>query len=153
MVINKEHVQEILEEVKDPEIPVVSIYDLGILRDVKVENDFVEVVITPTYTGCPAMLEIERDINNALKKEGINDFKITTVLSPAWSTDFMTERGKANLKEYGIAPPNPTNEEDIECPNCGSRNTKLLSQFGSTACKSLFKCNDCLEPFDYFKCH
>ncbi|MHA7101983.1 1,2-phenylacetyl-CoA epoxidase subunit PaaD [Roseivirga pacifica] len=153
MVINKEHVQEILEEVKDPEIPVVSIYDLGILRDVKVENDFVEVVITPTYTGCPAMLEIERDINNALKKEGINDFKITTVLSPAWSTDFITERGKANLKEYGIAPPNPTNEEDIECPNCGSRNTKLLSQFGSTACKSLFKCNDCLEPFDYFKCH
>ncbi|WP_422009110.1 1,2-phenylacetyl-CoA epoxidase subunit PaaD [Roseivirga pacifica] len=153
MVINKEHVQEILEEVKDPEIPVVSIYDLGILRDVKVENGFVEVVITPTYTGCPAMLEIERDINNALKKEGINDFKITTVLSPAWSTDFMTERGKANLKEYGIAPPNPTNEEDIECPNCGSRNTKLLSQFGSTACKSLFKCNDCLEPFDYFKCH
>ncbi|RKQ49735.1 ring-1,2-phenylacetyl-CoA epoxidase subunit PaaD [Roseivirga pacifica] len=153
MVINKEHVQEILEEVKDPEIPVVSIYDLGILRDVKVENGFVEVVITPTYTGCPAMLEIERDINNALKKEGINDFKITTVLSPAWSTDFMTERGKANLKEYGIAPPNPTNEEDIECPNCGSQNTKLLSQFGSTACKSLFKCNDCLEPFDYFKCH
>ncbi|WP_268122183.1 1,2-phenylacetyl-CoA epoxidase subunit PaaD [Roseivirga pacifica] len=153
MVINKEHVQEILEEVKDPEIPVVSIYDLGILRDVKVENGFVEVVITPTYTGCPAMLEIERDINNALKKEGINDFKITTVLSPAWSTDFMTERGKANLKEYGIAPPNPTNEEDIECPNCGSRNTKLVSQFGSTACKSLFKCNDCLEPFDYFKCH
>ena len=153
MVINKEHVQEIIEEVKDPEIPVVSIYDLGILRDVKVENGFVEVVITPTYTGCPAMLEIERDINNALKREGINDFKITTVLSPAWSTDFMTERGKANLKEYGIAPPNPTNEEDIECPNCGSRNTKLLSQFGSTACKSLFKCNDCLEPFDYFKCH
>lgn len=153
MVINKEHVQEILEEVKDPEIPVVSIYDLGILRDVKVENGFVEVVITPTYTGCPAMLEIERDINNALKKEGINDFKITTVLSPAWSTDFMTERGKANLKEYGIAPPNPTNEEDIECPNCGSRNTNLVSQFGSTACKSLFKCNDCLEPFDYFKCH
>ncbi|MCO6357801.1 1,2-phenylacetyl-CoA epoxidase subunit PaaD [Roseivirga pacifica] len=153
MVINKEHVQEILEEVKDPEIPVVSIYDLGILRDVKVENGFIEVVITPTYTGCPAMLEIERDINNALKKEGINDFKITTVLSPAWSTDFMTERGKANLKEYGIAPPNPTNEENIECPNCGSQNTKLLSQFGSTACKSLFKCNDCLEPFDYFKCH
>lgn len=153
MVISKAQIQEILDEVKDPEIPVISIADLGILRDVKVADDFVEVVITPTYTGCPAMLEIERDINNALKKEGINDFKITTVLSPAWSTDLMTEEGKARLKEYGIAPPNPTNEEDIECPNCGSHNTKLVSQFGSTACKSLFKCNDCLEPFDYFKCH
>lgn len=153
MVISKAQIQEILDEVKDPEIPVISIADLGILRDVKVADDFVEVVITPTYTGCPAMLEIERDIHNALKKEGINDFKITTVLSPAWSTDLMTEEGKARLKEYGIAPPNPTNEEDIECPNCGSHNTKLLSQFGSTACKSLFKCNDCLEPFDYFKCH
>lgn len=154
MVISKSQIEEILDEVKDPEIPVISIADLGILRDVKVgEDGFIEVVITPTYTGCPAMMEIERDINNALKKEGINDFKITTVLSPAWSTDLMTEEGKARLKEYGIAPPNPTNEEDIECPNCGSRNTKLLSQFGSTACKSLFKCNDCLEPFDYFKCH
>lgn len=153
MVISKAQIQEILDEVKDPEIPVISIADLGILRDVKVADDFVEVVITPTYTGCPAMLEIEKDINNALKKEGINDFKITTVLSPAWSTDLMTEEGKARLKEYGIAPPNPTNEEDIECPNCGSHNTKLVSQFGSTACKSLFKCNDCLEPFDYFKCH
>ncbi|PWL32149.1 1,2-phenylacetyl-CoA epoxidase subunit PaaD [uncultured Roseivirga sp.] len=154
MVISKSQIEEILDEVKDPEIPVISIADLGILRDVKVSVDgFIEVVITPTYTGCPAMMEIERDINNALKKEGINDFKITTVLSPAWSTDLMTEEGKARLKEYGIAPPNPTNEKDIECPNCGSRNTKLLSQFGSTACKSLFKCNDCLEPFDYFKCH
>lgn len=154
MVISKSQIEEILDEVKDPEIPVISIADLGILREVKVSDDgFIEVVITPTYTGCPAMMEIERDINNALKKEGINDFKITTVLSPAWSTDLMTEEGKARLKEYGIAPPNPTNEEDIECPNCGSRNTKLLSQFGSTACKSLFKCNDCLEPFDYFKCH
>ena len=154
MVISKSQIEEILDEVKDPEIPVISIADLGILRDVKVSDDgFIEVVITPTYTGCPAMMEIERDINNALKKEGINDFKITTVLSPAWSTDLMTEEGKARLKEYGIAPPNPTNEEDIECPNCGSHNTKLLSQFGSTACKSLFKCNDCLEPFDYFKCH
>jgi len=153
MVISKAQIQEILDEVKDPEIPVISIADLGILRDVKVADDFVEVVITPTYTGCPAMLEIERDIHNALKKEGINDFKITTVLSPAWSTDLMTEEGKARLKEYGIAPPNPSNEKDIECPNCASHNTKLLSQFGSTACKSLFKCNDCLEPFDYFKCH
>lgn len=146
-------ITELLEQVTDPEIPVVSIADLGILREIKTENDQLEIVITPTYTGCPAMLEIEKDINNTLKKAGIQEFKITTVLSPAWSTDFMTEAGKQKLKEYGIAPPNPSDENDIECPNCGSHHTEMISQFGSTACKSLFKCHDCLEPFDYFKCH
>lgn len=144
---------DLLRNVTDPEIPVVSIADLGILREVKTDGGKLVIVITPTYTGCPAMLEVEKDINNTLKKAGFMDFKITTVLSPAWSTDFMTETGKQKLKEYGIAPPNPTNESDIECPNCGSDNTEMLSQFGSTACKSLFKCHDCLEPFDYFKCH
>ena len=148
-----QQITSLLEQVTDPEIPVVSIADLGILREVKMENQRAEIVITPTYTGCPAMLEIEKDINNTLKLAGIDDFKITTVLSPAWSTDFMTEAGKQKLKEYGIAPPNPSDESDIECPNCGSRNTEMISQFGSTACKSLFKCHDCLEPFDYFKCH
>ena len=148
-----QQITTLLEQVTDPEIPVVSIADLGILREVKMENQRAEIVITPTYTGCPAMLEIEKDINNTLKLAGIDDFKITTVLSPAWSTDFMTEAGKQKLKEYGIAPPNPSDESDIECPNCGSRNTEMISQFGSTACKSLFKCHDCLEPFDYFKCH
>ncbi|MEQ9023122.1 MAG: 1,2-phenylacetyl-CoA epoxidase subunit PaaD, partial [Pseudomonadales bacterium] len=151
--ISKEHIVDILENVTDPEIPVISVTDLGIVRDVLITDDFVEVIITPTYSGCPAMLEIEKDIHNALKKEGIDHFKITTVLSPAWTTEWMTEEGKQKLKAYGIAPPNPTNPEDIECPQCDSKNTQLLSEFGSTACKSLFKCNDCLEPFDYFKCH
>ncbi|MEP1034863.1 1,2-phenylacetyl-CoA epoxidase subunit PaaD [Ekhidna sp.] len=153
MVLDKDHILDLLQNVTDPEIPVISIMDLGIVRDVIIEEDTLEVIITPTYSGCPAMLEIEKEINNALKKEGINQFKITTVLSPAWTTEWMTEDGKRKLKEYGIAPPNPTNPEEIECPQCGSQNTQLLSQFGSTACKSLFKCNDCLEPFDYFKCH
>jgi len=153
MVIDKEHIIQLLEEVTDPEIPVISIRDLGILREVKVENDAIEVVITPTYSGCPAMFEIEKNINNTLTKNDITNFKITTVLSPAWTTAWMSAEGKQKLKEYGIAPPNPTNEADIQCPNCNSRNTIMISQFGSTACKSLFKCEDCLEPFDYFKCH
>lgn len=153
MVIDQNHIYDILENVTDPEIPVISVRDLGIIRDVLITDDFVEVIITPTYSGCPAMLEIEKNIHNALKKEGIEHFKISTVLSPAWTTDWMTEKGKQKLKEYGIAPPNPTAPENIECPQCGSKNTELVSEFGSTACKSLFKCKDCLEPFDYFKCH
>lgn len=152
-MMEQAQITDLLKQVTDPEIPVVSIADLGILREIKTENDQLEIVITPTYTGCPAMMEIEKDINNTLKSAGILEFKITTVLSPAWSTDFMTEIGKQKLKEYGIAPPNPTDENDIECPNCKSHNTEMISQFGSTACKSLFKCHDCLEPFDYFKCH
>ena len=153
MVISHEEILRILAEVKDPEIPVISIQDLGILREVKISDDEIEVIITPTYTGCPAMLEIQKDINNILKKEGINNFRITTVLSPAWSTDFMTEKGKSALREYGIAPPAPGHEDEIECPHCHSSNTRMISQFGSTACKALYKCDDCLEPFDYFKCH
>ena len=151
--MDRSKIDQLLETVKDPEIPVISIKDLGILREVNIDGEHVEVVITPTYSGCPAMLEIEKEINNALKSEGINDFNIKTILSPPWTTEWMTEEGKQRLKEYGIAPPNPTNPEDIQCPQCGSHDTKLLSEFGSTACKSLFKCNQCLEPFDYFKCH
>lgn len=146
-------VYKLLERVTDPEIPVITITDLGIVRDVVINENLIEVIITPTYSGCPAMLEIEKNIHNALKKEGIENFKITTILSPAWTTDWMTEQGKEKLKAYGIAPPNPTNPENIACPQCGSQNTQLLSEFGSTACKSLFKCTNCLEPFDYFKCH
>ncbi len=149
----KEHIASILQEISDPEIPVISISDLGILRAINLENDLVEVVITPTYSGCPAMLEIEKNIHNKLTEEGIDRVKITTVLSPAWTTDWMTEEGKRKLREYGIAPPNPSDESDIACPNCNSKNTILVSQFGSTSCKSLFKCKNCLEPFDYFKCH
>ena len=153
-LIDRSTIFEILRKVTDPEIPVISIIDLGIVREVKFEeNNFIEVVITPTYSGCPAMLEIEKNIHNALMREGFEHFKIATVLSPAWTTDWMTEEGKERLKEYGIAPPNPTIPEDVSCPHCGSENTLLISQFGSTACKSLYKCNDCLEPFDYFKCH
>ncbi|GAB4252588.1 MAG: phenylacetate-CoA oxygenase subunit PaaJ [Ekhidna sp.] len=151
--VKKSEIESILEEVKDPEIPVISIKDLGILRDVKVDDDNIEVIITPTYSGCPAMLEIEKEINNILKQNGISNFKITTVLSPAWTTEWMSEAGKQRLKEYGIAPPNPTAPDEVSCPLCGSENTELVSQFGSTACKSLYKCKDCLEPFDYFKCH
>lgn len=153
MVLDRDYIFDLLQNVTDPEIPVISVIDLGIVRDVVVGEDTLEIIITPTYSGCPAMLEIEREINNALKKEGIDQFKITTVLSPAWTTEWMSEEGKRKLKEYGIAPPNPSNPEDIQCPQCGSQNTELISEFGSTACKSLFKCKDCLEPFDYFKCH
>ncbi len=127
--------------------------DLGIVRDVHVGGESVEVIITPTYSGCPALLEIERDIHNRLKEEGYQNVKVTTVLSPAWTTDWMTDEGKRKLEAYGIAPPNPTNPEEVACPQCKSKNTEVLSQFGSTACKSLYKCKDCLEPFDYFKCH
>lgn len=153
MTISIDIINEFLEQVTDPEIPVISVIDLGIVRDVKVNGEEVEVVITPTYSGCPAMLEIEKDINNTLKAAGVEKVKVTTVLSPAWTTDWMSEEGKRKLEEYGIAPPNPTNPDDIDCPQCKSKNTVLLSQFGSTACKSLYKCSDCLEPFDYFKCH
>lgn len=153
MVLTKDHILEILQKVTDPEIPVISIIDLGIVREVKLHDSFIEVVITPTYSGCPAMLEIEKNIHNALKKEGLEDFRITTILSPAWTTDWMTEDGKKKLKAYGISPPNPTNPENVICPQCNSENTMLISQFGSTACKALYKCNNCLEPFDYFKCH
>jgi len=153
MTFSKDHINQLLEQLTDPEIPVISVLDLGIVREVKINGEEVEVVITPTYSGCPAMLEIERDIHNALKTAGVQKVKITTVLSPAWTTEWMSEEGKRKLEEYGIAPPNPTHPDEIACPQCKSKNTVLLSQFGSTACKSLYKCNDCLEPFDYFKCH
>jgi ring-1,2-phenylacetyl-CoA epoxidase subunit PaaD len=145
-------INEILESVTDPEIPVISILDLGIVREVNSVDSGVEIVITPTYSGCPAMLEIEKNIHNALKAGGFEHFKIRTVLSPAWTTDWMTEKGKQALKEYGIAPPQ-RGKTEVACPRCESTNTEIISQFGSTACKSLYRCKDCLEPFDYFKCH
>lgn len=153
MVIDKDHILALLNRITDPEIPVISILDLGIVREVVIVDNSVEVAITPTYSGCPAMLEIEKNIHNALKKEGIENFKISTVLSPPWTTEWMSKDGKQKLRKYGIAPPKATNHENVICPQCGSKNTHLLSEFGSTACKSLFKCDDCLEPFDYFKCH
>ncbi len=153
-------VKEILSKVCDPEIPVLTIDDLGIIRDIIEQDDQVEVVITPTYSGCPAMNMIEVNIKAALQEHGYQKIKVTTILSPAWTTDWLTESGKQKLKAYGIAPPigsvekaDLLGEQNIECPQCNSTNTEMLSQFGSTACKSLFRCKDCLEPFDYFKCH
>jgi ring-1,2-phenylacetyl-CoA epoxidase subunit PaaD len=150
---------QILETVCDPEVPVLSILDLGIVRDVKVKDSGVEIIITPTYSGCPAMDAISMDIRLKMIEHGYKNVTITTILSPAWTTDWMSEAGKRKLLEYGIAPPQyrsaaaGNKEENIECPQCHSHNTKLLSQFGSTACKALYQCNDCKEPFDYFKCH
>ncbi len=154
--INKEAIWEILQTVTDPEVPVLTIIDLGIVRDVKINDGEIEIIITPTYTGCPAMDMIAMNIRLALIENGFAKIKITTALSPAWTTDWMSETGKQKLIEYGIAAPNkkfiiPAN--GVQCPQCNSLNTKLLSEFGSTACKALYQCNDCKEPFDYFKCH
>ena len=137
----------LLEGVADPEIPVVSVVDLGIVRAVTPAL----VTITPTYTGCPATQVIERDIRDALDAAGFRDVAIETVLSPPWTTDWITETGKAKLEDYGIAPPSPA--LTATCPQCGSTQTEEISRFGSTPCKAQWRCRDCLEPFDRFKCH
>jgi len=151
---------EILETVSDPEIPVLSIIEMGVVRSAKIVNGIVEVEITPTYSGCPAMDVISDDIKSAFKQKGYKT-KVDLILSPAWTTDWITSKGRAALEKYGIASPLSAetdkeallgNKKVIKCPQCGSLNTKLVSQFGSTACKALFQCEDCLEPFDYFKC-
>ncbi|MBC7587431.1 MAG: phenylacetate-CoA oxygenase subunit PaaJ [Chitinophagaceae bacterium] len=159
--ISTQAIWQILSTVSDPEVPVLTIMDLGIVRDVIINSPSgdggIEIIITPTYTGCPAMDMIGMNIRLALMEHGFNNIKITSVLSPAWTTDWMSEEGKRKLKEYGIAPPKGNAgtiaAHGIECPQCHSFNTKLLSEFGSTACKSLYQCQDCKEPFDYFKCH
>jgi len=168
----EQKIWHLLEEVKDPEVPVLSILDLGIVRDVKVsdmevppsgsQGVAVHITITPTYSGCPAMDVISMDIRLKLIEKGYRHVSIQQSLSPAWTTDWMTEEGKRKLKEYGIAPPNPKQqfcttdmfrEEAVQCPRCNSYHTELLSEFGSTACKSMYRCLDCKEAFDYFKCH
>ncbi len=148
-----------LEAVTDPEIPVLTIADLGILRDVSVRGDTVEVTITPTYSGCPAMNMITLEIDTALAHAGIKA-NVHTVLSPAWTTDWMTDAGRRKLAAFGIAPPEHSasrralfGEAHPTCPLCGSEDTELISEFGSTACKSLHRCRSCREPFDAFKCH
>lgn len=156
-------VWKLLEDVSDPEVPVLSVIDLGIIRDVIVNGDRGEtnfeviVIVTPTYSGCPAMDMISMNIKLQLISHGYKNVKTISILSPAWTTEWMTEDGKKKLTAYGIAAPHKlsdSNETDvIECPQCRSSNTRLLSQFGSTACKSLYQCIDCKEPFDYFKCH
>jgi len=152
-----------LEEIKDPEIPVLSIVDLGIVREVAIDDEAVTVTITPTYTGCPAMDMIAASIKMELMARGFAEVLVKFVISPAWTTDWMTEKGKLQLKEYGIAPPNPRQQvcndklfapdEAVQCPHCESWHTRRISEFGSTACKALYQCEDCKEPFDYFKCH
>ena len=160
-----EQVWSWLDTVPDPEIPVISVVDLGIVRDVAWLEDTCVVTITPTYSGCPAMTVIREQIEAALAAQGVHNVRVETRLAPAWTTDWMTPRGKANLSGYGIAPPaqqvidisgisrksSPTLV--VACPHCGSRHTRLVSQFGSTACKALYRCGDCNEPFDYFKAH
>jgi ring-1,2-phenylacetyl-CoA epoxidase subunit PaaD len=169
---------KILEEVFDPEVPILSVTDLGIVRDVKFDPDIIPplarqknnlfragrwgVYITPTYSGCPAMGVISMNIKLALLSHGYQNVKVNQVLSPAWTTEWMTEKGKQKLKEYGIAPPNVKQQvcredlfadEAVQCPRCHSYHTHRISEFGSTACKALYQCDDCKEPFDYFKCH
>ena len=158
------HIWELLEEVTDPEVPVLTILDLGIVRHVAIEGAHITVTITPTYSGCQAMNTIATDIRLRLLAEGYTQLTIHNQLSPAWTTDWMTPAGRAKLEEYGIAPPvNGTasghvlnlfgQDTAVRCPLCKSDHTHLVSQFGSTACKALYQCDDCREPFDYFKCH
>ncbi len=160
-MITKARILELLDNVKDPEIPVINVLELGVVRTVEVEpNGKAIITITPTYTGCPAMDVMAADIKKELLDAGVPEVEVKLTLSPAWSTDQITDEGKRKLKEYGIAPPEKTADiralkgaaPVVECPQCGSKDTVMLSAFGSTACKALWKCNSCLEPFDQFKC-
>jgi ring-1,2-phenylacetyl-CoA epoxidase subunit PaaD len=157
--MSETEILQLLESVHDPEIPSLTIEDLGVLRSARVSGDTVEVVITPTYSGCPAMDVIEADIKKCLSSNGFGNVLVTTRLAPAWTTEWLTEKGREILKKSGIAPPsrcgnvNFPENRIIECPMCDSKSVELLSQFGTTACKALYRCQTCLEPFDYFKCH
>ncbi|WP_394337761.1 1,2-phenylacetyl-CoA epoxidase subunit PaaD [Flavilitoribacter nigricans] len=154
------HIRKLLVEVTDPEIPVLSIMDMGIVRDIEIQEEKVHIKITPTYSGCPAMDTIAMEIKYTLEQAGYPT-DVELILAPAWTTDWITENGRQKLEAYGIAAPLEESADKqallgrskvVKCTNCGSQNTKLVSQFGSTACKALFQCLDCLEPFDYFKC-
>lgn len=157
-MVDEAKIWQILEKIKDPEIPVLTIEDLGVVRSVKLADNHCTIIITPTYSGCPAMQVIEDDIRSALK--GIVECEIKYELSPAWTTDWISENGRKKLREYGIAPPEDEMDKNVlfseptvvPCPRCNSRNTKMISLFGSTACKAQYQCQDCQEPFDYFKC-
>ena len=157
--MNEEDIITILSEVRDPEIPVLTISDLGILRRVEYTQDAVRIQITPTYSGCPAMDIIQADIRSELAKHGLNNVEIKQVLSPAWTSEWMSESGREKLKAYGIAAPATHacfldgEDKPESCPLCHSKNIEMISRFGSTACKALYRCLDCREPFDYFKCH
>lgn len=159
-MVKNEIIWKYLEEVADPEIPVLSIIDLGVVREVEVIENQCQITITPTYSGCPAMKHIENQIIEMLTSKGVSSVHVKHVLSPAWTTDWISESGRKKLLEYGIAP--PVDEVDksilfadapkVNCPRCRSGSTRMVSLFGSTACKAQYQCKDCLEPFDYFKC-
>ena len=175
--VTVEQVWSWLAEVEDPEIPVISIVDLGIVRDVRFDGAVCNVTITPTYSGCPATEVIGRSVVDALERHGLDRVRLETRIAPAWTTDWISEAGKRRLREYGIAPPiglaaeqairvdqigrgSPSSHRSplaaprgLACPHCGSHKVRLVSAFGSTPCKALARCDDCLEPFDYFKCH
>jgi ring-1,2-phenylacetyl-CoA epoxidase subunit PaaD len=138
---------QLLDQIVDPELPVVTIWELGILQDISVDNGEVLVTVTPTYSGCPAMTMIAEDIGLALERGGHNQYRVLTRLSPAWTTAWMSASAREKLHSYGVAPP----DEGVVCPQCNSSNTQLISEFGSTACKALYRCLDCAEPFDHFK--
>ncbi len=158
--ITEEELWALLDEVKDPEVPAVSVVELGIVRRIAREGRDWVVDVTPTYSGCPATEMIEQSIEEALRLAGVRHGRIRRVLSPAWTTDWITDTGRTRLREFGIAPPQGSasklsltgKDETIACPNCGSAHTERVSEFGSTACKALYRCLDCREPFDYFKC-
>ncbi|MDX2417132.1 MAG: phenylacetate-CoA oxygenase subunit PaaJ [Xanthomonadales bacterium] len=147
---------DLLSSVVDPEIPVLTLQDLGVLRDISIEEGEVKVTITPTYAGCPAMETMRADIEATMAAAGYEQVKVQQKLSPAWTTDWMSQHGRDKLRAYGIAPPDSTacgqSLGQMKCPQCNSAKVKLISEFGSTACKALYQCQDCREPFDYFKC-
>lgn len=159
---SKAQIEQWLSEIPDPEIPVITIVELGMVRDVQVENgNEVTVWVTPTYSGCPAVDMINMQIRMALMSRGVKTLHLKEQLDPAWTTDWISEEGKQKMKEYGISPPKRKSknsldlfeEEHAECPRCSSHNTEIISQFGSTSCKALHRCLDCKEPFEHFKCH
>ncbi len=161
ITITELEVWKVLEQIPDPEIPVISITELGVVRDVKIEGSAIAIKITPTYSGCPATNVFEQDIKTEMEKLGFEQVNISFQYSPAWTTDWLSEEAREKLRDFGIAPPEGTTKDKkfllgedptVKCPQCKSTNTVMTSQFGSTACKSLYKCQDCLEPFDYFKC-
>ncbi len=159
-VLNKDQILSWLHEIPDPEIPVISIVELGVIRDLTFNGNTLEVTITPTYSGCPAMKQMEEDVIKKLNEKGFSKININTVYEPAWTTDWISAEARLKLQNYGIAPPEGSRDKtalmgepkSVTCPRCKSKNSEMVSQFGSTACKALYKCKDCLEVFDYFKC-
>lgn len=151
--LNLEEIKTILSTVPDPEVPVLTLQELGIIRNVEIIDNVIEITLTPTYMGCPATAAIRKMVSDALIESGYPEPKLHEKLFPAWTTEWISDEAKEKLRKYGIAPPNPSKNKPKACPLCKSENTELVSQFGSTACKSLYRCLDCKEPFEYFKCH